>query len=436
MKPTSSYDKSSNLADVAPRRTAITRNKYSPIVVRKSTAPVKRSDLTTNHVNELSSPSLVGQNVVKTDEFSAREIIKSFETDLLAVEKNPETSDNRSQSPKLRHRSPNSKDSVLRQPRKSELAYFGIKSSPKPVKKESIIVPKKEAHQPSKLTDKPDLLQHHQTRSSRSVKREEIRTAETVKTNKDRPESPLYVNIQEMNKKTPAKREFDASILEELTKAADQILQAVNGYTDDDSHTKNSSDDEAKRNNRRLDTISETKSWKQKVVQTKTSAARTAHSKSKLKKTSSTSSVESVSRECRKPAVISNRRNSNPSESVERPKKSSPPSTKASTKARRLQRASSREALLQSHGSSSEDLPTNVVAPPRKPRLIKKTKTAQLTVSNGLEMSKRGSTTGSSRRREDSTGKPEERLVFLCLGSNLLFFCIETWLYWGVSAKN
>lgn len=76
---------------------------------------------------------------------------------------------------------------------------------------------------------------------------------------------------------------------------------------------------------------------------------------------------------------------------TERPKKtasSDASSSKASTKARRLQRASSREALLQSHGSSSEDLPTNVEAPVRKPRLIKKTKQAQLSITNGLELKK------------------------------------------------
>lgn len=348
----------------------IQRNKYSPIVVRK-----KQNHIYSNE--KLSSPSLVGQNINKTEHIYETINRKEDVEEKTVRSQSPVKSYLKQNSP--RQRSPVGKEVILRQPKKSEMAYFGVSISPKPTKKE------------------------HATR--KSVSRLEERGKQHVKEEitKKRAESPIYANIEEIKSEIPAKREFDASILEELTKAADQILQAVNGYTDDEDTKKKSFRNEP------LDTISETKSWKQqKVVQTKTSAARTANSKSKLKHTSSTSSVESVTRECRRNSNA--RRNSAGREEKAKKKvvgNEGNVSSKALTKARRLQRASSREALLQSHGSSSEDLPANVVAPPRKPRLVKKTKTAQLTITNGLEMKK--SATGNCRRYEESKSKPEER---------------------------
>lgn len=353
--------------DETHKKTNIQRNKYSPIVVRK-----KQNHIYSNET--LSSPSLVGQNINKTEHIYET-INKREELEENAVRSHSPVKNHKQSSP--RHRSPVGKEVIFRQPKKSEMAYFGVPTSPKPVRKEAI---KKSV---SKLEQKEK--KHTKIEPSKRV------------------DSPIYANIEEIQPQPPTKREFDASILEELTKAADQILQAVNGYTDDE--------DTKKKNwrNEPLDTISETKSWKQqKVVQTKTSAARTANSKSKLKHTSSTSSVESVTRECRK---NSNQRRSSAGKEEKGKKKTvgndGNATSKALTKARRLQRASSREALLQSHGSSSEDIPTNVVAPPRKPRLVKKTKTAQFTVTNGLEMKK--SATGNCRRYEESKSKPEDR---------------------------
>ncbi|KAJ8959839.1 hypothetical protein NQ318_011572 [Aromia moschata] len=301
---------------------------------------------------------------------------------------------------------------VLRQPKKSEMTYFGVNLSPKPAKKISQAVIRKE----NKLSDKPDLLQHYK-KSPSPTRKTKIATGTGTKakprhkspeTSKDST-GPIYENLKEY--KGRYSREFDSSILDELTKAADQILQAVNGYTDEDSHNRLSTDDEdTKRKNKRneqLDTISETKSWKQQPAQAKSKPPNT---KTKLKYTSSTSSVESVSHRRvtssieRKPVAKS---------APERPKKKtekSESSVKANTKARRLQRASSREALLQSHGSSSEDLPATVEVPIRKPRLIKKTKAMQLTVSNGLEMRKAPSSM-TSRRKEEPTVRSEERIL-------------------------
>lgn len=346
----------------AQKKPSIQRNKYSPIVVRKKQNHIYSNDT-------LSSPSLVGQNINKTEHIYET-INKKEEPEEKQTQRSQSPVKNYTKQTSPRHRSPVGKEVIFRQPKKSEMAYFGVPVSPKPTKKEAI---KKSI---TKLEDK----KHPKP--------------------KKRSDSPIYANIEDLKSEPPpTKREFDASILEELTKAADQILQAVNGYTDDEDTKKKGWRNEP------LDTISETKSWKQqKVVQTKTSAARTANSKSKLKHTSSTSSVESVTRECKK-NVNTRRTSVGRDEKVK--KKAGNEGNKALTKARRLQRASSREALLQSHGSSSEDLPTNVVAPPRKPRLIKKTKTAQLTVTNGLEMKK--SVTGNCRRYEESKGKPEER---------------------------
>ncbi|XP_017775320.1 PREDICTED: uncharacterized protein LOC108561772 isoform X5 [Nicrophorus vespilloides] len=267
---------------------------------------------------------------------------------------------------------------VLRQPKQSEMAYFGIK------------------------VNKPDLLQfgsNHRKQTKKLV------------------DSPIYENVEQKNRRN----KFDSSILEELTKAADQILQAVNGYTDEEQHQhhgKYSSDEERKAP--KLDTISETKSWKRSGAQpTKKAVVSKAP---KNKRESSNSSIENVPRECRKlsSTLESGSRKPFMTKSAEQKQRkkvvsgggggggggSGTDTAKAATKARRLQRASSREALLQSHGSSSEDLAnpaeSQVV---RKPRMIKKTKSSQFTVSNGLDLKK-------PKRREDATkSRPsEERL--------------------------
>ncbi|KAJ8928046.1 hypothetical protein NQ314_019459 [Rhamnusium bicolor] len=355
------------------------RSKFSPVVLRKTIPVINRPDLKSAVTTEnLSSPSLVGRNA------------SSFDY--------PEKLDPSSTAPNGRH-SPSKEfknnldrklqnkhinDSiVLRQPKKSEMTYFGVNLSPKPGKKIFQAVIRKEINKPRQKS--PEITKEDS--------------------------GPIYENLKESKGKYS--REFDSSILDELTKAADQILQAVNGYTDEDSHNKFSTDDEETKKNMRneqLDTISETKSWKQ---QTQTTKSKPPYTKTKLKHTSSTSSVESLSRRRvasssaeRKPTLVKG----TPERQInKRAEKSDSSVVKANTKARRLQRASSREALLQSHGSSSEDLAANIEVPVRKPRLIKKTKAMQLTVTNGLELKKSsGSTT---RKKEDVSNKSEERIL-------------------------
>ena len=382
-------------------------SKNSSVNLRQSY--VSRAQI--QNVEKLSSPALVVQNRIK----------REAKTDLIKPEETVVTSDNSkcseksskkfSNKPVTRNASSPGKD-VLRQPKKSEMAYFGVTTSPKINKK---LLSSRELQD-----DKPDLLQFN-TKSS------EVQEPQA--------NNPIYENIDDVRKNSQplvnCRREFDSSILEELTKAADQILQAVNGYTDEDSQTKFSTDDEdRKKTNYKLeplDTISETKSWKRE---------RTAHSKclpqnrqtnnakTKLKHTSSTSSVESVARESRK-TVASVRKLTTSSSSIEQKAKKKVSngdgvSSKANVRARRLQRANSREALLHSHGSSSEDLPMDV--PVRKPRLIRKTRTSQMSLTSGVEISKRPVAAVPMKKREDPLkGKLDERYV-------TIFYCIREFL--------
>ncbi|VEN38496.1 unnamed protein product [Callosobruchus maculatus] len=319
---------------------------------------------------------------------------------------------------------------VLRQPKKSEMTYFGIKVSPSPKKKVSQATIRKET---KLFTEKPDLLQHHAAKSISPTR---------SKFNKPRQKTPepIYENVHAgaANDNKYRGREFDASgILDELTKAADQILQAVNGYTDED--TKQSTDEEKQK----LETIDEAKSWKQTASSTN-EAKSASNVKSKLKHTSSTSSVESITKKGKNATTPTTERRQQYRSSSQQTKEKKQDSrsdiscstssktaamtavnANANSKAnRRLQRANSREALLHSHGSSSEDLPNRTKASVRKPRLVKKTKAVQLTMSNGLEMKKKtgtknsgGSSTGNiaapreKKERLATTAKADERIL-------------------------
>lgn len=176
-----------------------------------------------------------------------------------------------------------------------------------------------------------------------------------VRSSQKRTESPIYQNrdmyaeIRDANDNT----ETESTILEELTKAADQILLAVNGYTDDDSYRASSEDEYRKKRERTsqpLCTISElpnkktnTKTNKQSVGVIKstrsTDLRREYHSSSKnrIVKTASNSSLESSLTQDVKPLLT-------------------PEDRSKRRAARLLQRASSRELLFQTAASSSEDI--------------------------------------------------------------------------------
>nr|CAD7440079.1 unnamed protein product [Timema bartmani] len=174
------------------------------------------------------------------------------------------------------------------------------------------------------------------------------------------------------------------SYYKELTKAADQILQAVNGYTDEDSCKASSTDDDEELGRRKgkrvgqvrkpsacLSTISEAPSSKKKDDTKSCSGVTHSRSnsnvrinqrlsKSRLGPTSSTSSVESFTKEIRRASTAQTRmllKQERASSLDVRTKGNTTSSSKPTSRtARLLQRASSRELLLQSHGSSSEDL--------------------------------------------------------------------------------
>ncbi|KAB0795406.1 hypothetical protein PPYR_12245 [Photinus pyralis] len=384
----------------------ISKTPNSPVVLRRVACDPKRQELRAS--DKLSSPSLVGQNLTKTEPTAKLGGIKKEST--------PESVTmaklwgKRSPTPKIHiyntlhspvvqrkghtpspttenhystikdkdsdvdsERSPNR--SVLRNPRRSEMAYFGVKvaPSPKPYKKGNVDCT-------TKSPVKPESRTYY----------------------KPRAKSPIYENVEEIKKtrhKTTVK-EFDSSILDELTKAADQILQAVNGYAEE---AEKQSLEEKQRNYKKekLDTISETKSWKQRSVTKHNCTEKTDLSKPKLKHTSSTSSVESITEARKATTVGTNRRSVVDTDKHRKKSGSDSSSSRAATKARRLQRASSREALLQSHGSSSEDLPISIDVPVRKSRVARKGKTVQVGDSHSVE---------SKSRRQEEKGKSEERV--------------------------
>lgn len=341
-------------------------------------------------VKKLSSPGLVGKNVMTKQVFCDTK----HEDDLVA---NGKTFSERNIAKKgslekqkhrklegistqgIRNKSPHKE--VLRQPKKSEMAYFGVPPSPKLIKQDN---------KKSKLSEKPDLLQFHEN------KKEAVHIGQ---------KNHIYENVENVKKQSTLsrkKREFDSNILEELTKAADQILQAVNDYANEDSRHKLSADEEERRKKHRhpLDTISETKSWKQnKADQTRTSQQQSKTStKTKIRQTSSNSSIESVNKDVRRTSTVHKSTSSVDQKIKRKTTNNDNAAVKANTKARRLQRASSREALLQSHGSSSEDLPAVIEVPIRKHRLARKNKSNSLG-SNSTES--KTVLTNSSKKRED-----------------------------------
>uniref|UniRef100_A0A1Y1JY63 Uncharacterized protein n=1 Tax=Photinus pyralis TaxID=7054 RepID=A0A1Y1JY63_PHOPY len=384
----------------------ISKTPNSPVVLRRVACDPKRQELRAS--DKLSSPSLVGQNLTKTEPTAKLGGIKkestpeSVTTAKLWGKRSPTpkihiyntlhspvvqrkghtpspTTENHYSTIKDKdsdvdsERSPNR--SVLRNPRRSEMAYFGVKvaPSPKSYKKGNVDCT-------TKSPVKPESRTYY----------------------KPRAKSPIYENVEEIKKtrhKTTVK-EFDSSILDELTKAADQILQAVNGYAEE---AEKQSLEEKQRNYKKekLDTISETKSWKQRSVTKHNCTEKTDLSKPKLKHTSSTSSVESITEARKATTVGTNRRSVVDTDKHRKKSGSDSSSSRAATKARRLQRASSREALLQSHGSSSEDLPISIDVPVRKSRVARKGKTVQVGDSHSVE---------SKSRRQEEKGKSEERV--------------------------
>ncbi|XP_046680153.1 uncharacterized protein LOC124367405 isoform X2 [Homalodisca vitripennis] len=205
-------------------------------------------------------------------------------------------------------------------------------------------------------------IRKQDTRSENKISERTIKPNVT-KPNQKRTESPIYQNreIYAERRDSNDNTETESTILEELTKAADQILLAVNGYTDDDSFRASSEDEFRKRREKPtsqpLCTISELPNKKTNtnkfasrqslgvIKSTRSTDLRREYrssSKTRVGKTSSNSSMDSgPSSEFKsgdvKPLL-------------------SPEDRSKRRAARLLQRASSRELLLQTAASSSEDM--------------------------------------------------------------------------------
>lgn len=353
----------------------------SPLARRKPFPSKTANEDTSFDVKKLSSPALVGQSTLN----------KHCDTRIEDGKPSPERSitkkgslERQKQPQRFRNKSPSKE--VLRQPKKSEMGYFGVPVSPKMRKNETV--------QREEL-EKPDLLQF--TASKREI-------------SSTKHKEPVYENVDSLRKKkstsvSKTKREFSSDILEELTKAADEILQAVNEHNVEDIQNKFSTDDEGKKKGgKSLDTISETKSWKQnKTSRTHTSTSKSS-GKIKVKHTPSNSSADSISRERKSTTTRTEQKSRHKIQTTN----GENTAAKANTKARRLQRASSREALLQSRGSSSEDLPAVVEVPSRKHRLIKKIKSSQSSEQNS-SMGRMKSSSASKKKESSSENKYESR---------------------------
>lgn len=202
--------------------------------------------------------------------------------------------------------------------------------------------------QPRKKSELP-LKKQDDKKPTKSTER--IIKVSNVKSSQKRTESPIYQNREIYAERRDSNTETESLILEELTRAADQILLAVNGYTDDDSYRASSEDEHTKirqRTSQPLCTISETPTKKTNKTTKLTSGVikstrstdlrREYHSstKSKVGKTSSNSSMESGPTLDVKPLLSAEDRSKRRA-------------------ARLLQRASSRELLFQA-ASSSEDI--------------------------------------------------------------------------------
>ncbi|PSN36251.1 hypothetical protein C0J52_21118 [Blattella germanica] len=329
------------------------------------------------------------------------------------------------------------------QQRKISLSSLDSPSDHSPTRKETNVEVRRRLYHPkseenrkqgSTVTDakstKQDALLSHTSKEKDKLVGDRSRSPSKSKPKEDA-ESHIYENI------TPSSKdgvETESVILEELTRAADQILQAVNGYTDEESYKASSDDDErddsfrsGRRRGKRyqvrkvsgiLGTISESPSPKK---QTETVNGAESHKndsnkrnqrlpKTRLGPTSSTSSIESFTKEVA-------RSSSNHGQEQRKSKASTANgAVKSSARsARLLQRASSRELLLQTYGSSSEDGGSiRKPAVPRRSRhnsVITKTDSVTTSAKKATAESQQSPVAKARQRKRDTaTSKPKERL--------------------------
>jgi hypothetical protein len=308
------------------------------------------------------------------------------------------------------------------------------------------------------------------TKHDRSLSPSEIVHSHTGLSGSKVAMSPLYENVKMLAVDPTAKSnsqnlmtdsvETESAILEELTRAADQILQAVNGYTDEESYKASSDehDDDIVKDGRKrrgnrcgkvrrpsvsLGTITEgSSSKKQQETRNSTSelcshkstgSGRKSHqrlTKTRLHPTSSTSSVESLTREI--PQVQSRALlKQEGTSSIDNCNKSKAASSSTSSTAiksgcrtvRLLQRASSRELLLQTYASSSEDVASGVEGGNNRKPVVPRRARTHSTNNNKTDHAKTNlkkntvtpdsqpspSANAQPRKRDADINKPRER---------------------------
>ncbi|XP_053692311.1 uncharacterized protein LOC128740771 [Sabethes cyaneus] len=258
---------------------------------------------------------------------------------------------------------------------------------------------------PWQLTnDKPDLLRHSQRiDNDRAEKTSGAPTATTTVV------EPQYENLvksvvesssTQYDRKTDLKR--DEEILEELTRAADEILNVVNNMSNAESTESLLNEYRSSNSGVTLGTIREcastNKIMKSRGIQVSKNFDESLKRHQRSEKVSSASSNESLSRPSSMSTSVMRPTQASESRSSSGRRKLS----NSATETRRLIRMCSKERLHQSNASSSEDLPNSAtVDPPRRPR-----RTRHHHSSTDKESSRNGvskSSTAESRRSDENT---------------------------------
>jgi hypothetical protein len=298
------------------------------------------------------------------------------------------------------------------------------------------------------------------TKYDKSVSPSEIAHSYSVVPSCKVPVSPLYENLKmltlEPNTKSNSQdkvsdtEETESAILEELTRAADQILQAVNGYTDEESYKVSSDepDEETVKGGRNrkgntcgnmqglsvsLGTITEgsySKKQQETVNSTSelcshksTANGRRSHqrlTKTHIPPTSSTSSVESLTRGIPQiqTRTMLKQRGTNRINNCNKNKVASSSTSNTAIKSscrtvRLLQRASSREMLLQTYASSSEDVASGVEGSnnrkPVAPRHMRTPNTNSNKVDHAKNNLKKSTVSADSQPSAQATTQPRKR---------------------------
>ncbi|XP_055549286.1 uncharacterized protein LOC129732425 isoform X1 [Wyeomyia smithii] len=252
--------------------------------------------------------------------------------------------------------------------------------------------------------DKPDLLRHSQRIDSDTVEKTTGTPTTTVPVIEPQYENLVKPVLEPSNRQYDRKADLkrDEQILEELTRAADEILNVVNNMSNAESTESLLNEYRATNSGVTLGTIREcastNKIMKSRGIQVSKNFDESLKRHQRSDKVSSASSNESLPRPT--PMSTSVMRPTQASESRNSSGRRKLPSSVTET--RRLIRMCSKERLHQSNASSSEDLPSSAsVEPPRRPRRTRHhhSSTDKDSPRNGVTKS----STAESRRSDEHT---------------------------------